>query len=209
MSSSETERNEDQGTIVDQMKKELFFLAESIHEASNEDSVIIMGIMDKESATVTKWANCSDLPIIEHLINELGGNRARSIESMSSNASMNTGNSSRSQLTNRKADMGCQTVLSHKDIQRMEVNSLILREQFQQMKEKVDTIIKKDGIQKIQKVEKVQKATGSIQIQQPNTPIKARSYFRSKGEVTNDSTYDSQSNHQDQINLKINNFVDE
>lgn len=68
------EMNEDGATIVDQMKKELFHLAESIHDVSNRDSVIVIGIMDKDSATVTTWANCSDRPVIEHLIQEFNGN---------------------------------------------------------------------------------------------------------------------------------------
>ena len=45
------EVNEDAASIADQMKKELFHLAESIHDVSNRDSVIVIGIMDKESAT--------------------------------------------------------------------------------------------------------------------------------------------------------------
>jgi len=68
------EVNEDAASIADQMKKELFHLAESIHDVSNRDSVIVIGIMDKESATVTTWANCSDRPVIEHLIQEFNGN---------------------------------------------------------------------------------------------------------------------------------------
>ena len=136
--------------MLEQMKKELFSLAESIHEESNQDSVIVIGIMDKESATVTKWANCGDAPIIEHLINEFSGNTSsragQRIESMSSNASMDEGTSSRGMVTNRKADMCVQTVLTQHDLNRMEVNSLILKDQFKQMKEKVDSIMKKEGL---------------------------------------------------------------
>lgn len=52
------EANEDPINMVDQMKKELFILGESLYDVSNRDSVIIIGIMDKASATVTTWANC-------------------------------------------------------------------------------------------------------------------------------------------------------
>lgn len=182
-SSTETDPNENEGepsTIVDQMKKELFSLAEVIHEESRQDSVIVIGIMDKASATVTKWANCGDVPIIDHVIQELSGRVGQGIESMSSNASMDEGSSSRGQVTQRKVDMGVQTTLSQEEINRLQVNSLILKEQFKQMKEKVDHIMKKDGLFKSNN--KI--AESSIQIhQQAGTPIKTSSYFRTKGEV--------------------------
>ena len=74
------------------MKKDLFALAESIYDESNQDSVIVIGIMDKDAARVTKWVNCDDLPVIEHLINEIGDTRSQqNLESMSSNASMADG----------------------------------------------------------------------------------------------------------------------
>lgn len=71
---SSMDNADDNESIVEQMKKELFQLAESIHEVSNRDSVIVIGIMDKDSATVTTWANCADRPVIEHLIQEFSGN---------------------------------------------------------------------------------------------------------------------------------------
>lgn len=129
-SETSTEEFEEDASVVDQMKRELFNLAESIHEESKQDSVIVIGIMDKESATVTKWANCGDVPIIDHLINEFAGRAGQRIESMSSNASMDEGSSSRSSATNRKVDMGCQTTLTQQELSRMEVNSLIVKEQF-------------------------------------------------------------------------------
>jgi hypothetical protein len=85
--------------------------------------------MDKDSATVTKWANCSDLPVIEHLIQELSNARStQRIESMSSNASMEDG-SARNQ-TPRKIEMGVQTILSRTELEQMEVNSLLMKKQF-------------------------------------------------------------------------------
>lgn len=52
------------------MRKELFNLAESIYDESNQDTVIVIGVMDKEQGIVTKWANCADMPVIEHVIHE-------------------------------------------------------------------------------------------------------------------------------------------
>lgn len=100
------EASEGGGTMLDQMKKELFSLAESIYDVSKRDSVIVIGIMDKESATVTTWANCSDRPIIEHLIQEISGNgRAQHLQSLSSNASMDDVIGAGSGRTPRKVDM--------------------------------------------------------------------------------------------------------
>ena len=94
------------------MKKELFNLAETIHEVSSQDSVIMINIMDKASATVTQWANCGDRPVIDHLINELAGRVPQATESMSSNASMADSNSARGMTTIRKVDMAVQTSIT-------------------------------------------------------------------------------------------------
>lgn len=86
--------------------------------------------MDKDSATVTKWANCTDVPVIEHLLQELSGGRSsRRIESMSSNASMDDVHSGRDK-TPRKCEMGTQTILTRKELDQMQVNSLVMKEQF-------------------------------------------------------------------------------
>lgn len=130
-------------------------MAESIYDETNEDCVIVIGLMDKDAASVTKWVNCADLPVIEHLVHELSEIRTQhNLESMSSNASMadvsgsDNHTTSGGQPTSRKAEMATQTILTRKEIDQMQVDSRVMREQFQQLKANVDMIIKKDGIKK-------------------------------------------------------------
>ena len=128
--------------------------------------------MDKDQGIVTKWANCADMPVIEHVIHELNEN-SRGFESMSSNASMDDVASGRSQ-TPRKCEMGTQTKLTNKEIDEMMVKSLVMREQFKQMKENVDMIIKKEGLSKKPVAQPQQQS--NIQFKN-DTPIKTYSYF--------------------------------
>lgn len=47
-----------------------------------------------------------------------------------------------------KVEMGTQTTLTRKEIDQMMVKSLVMKEQFKQMKENVDMIMKKEGLKK-------------------------------------------------------------
>ena len=52
--------------------------------------------------------------------------------------------SGRSGCTPRKVDMAVQTTLTHQDLKNMEVNSFIVRDHLSKLKEKVNSIKKKD-----------------------------------------------------------------
>ena len=93
--------------------------------------------------------------------------------------------------TPRKVEMGVQTTMTLQDLKNMEVNTFVVRDHISKMKEKVDSIKKKDL--KVLKVTPPPKVTEDVKPAplftiQRETPIKTSSYFQSKGEVPKSNT---------------------
>jgi len=79
--------------------------------------------------------------------------------------------------TPRKVDMAVQTTLTHQDLKNMEVNSFVVRDHLSKMKEKVDSIKKKELKATPPPKKKQEMQPSPIFNIQRETPIKTFSYF--------------------------------